>query len=597
MKPAHPRSAAPNSAEAGRSVHRRLAAILAADVAGYTRLMERDTDATMAAWWQARDGVIDPTIAAHEGRIVKLTGDGFLVEFRNVQDAVDCAVALQEGLVDNPLKFRMGVNLGDIVVDARDIYGEGVNIAARLEGLAPPRGICISGLVYETIRNQTSHAFLDEGEHTVKNVSTPIRVWRWAADAGSASATGVGPLANTARTLSDAPNEAADGITPALPHFARPEIVISRFRPIGENERAAIFADGVTEELVATLGSLSAAFVSREGNQATTTSGYTLSGKVRSHDRLRITAKLTRNSDGMTVWASRYDFDPDASYDAQEQIAQNVATALQISLTEGEQASLWSNRTTSLAAWESFHKGRLLEARYRRASHIEARECYARAIKADPNFVPAIAALAFCHVDEVRFGWCKSVEEALSEAEQCLSLAIEVDRTYPQTRALEAYIEYARGNAASALDKMRDVALSAPENPEIRAYYAALLYLNDQPEEAIDHFRRAIASMPARPVWMVGGLGFALLAAGRTNEAAIAFRDALIQDDGYSRAVIGLVITSVLTKRAGEGKAYARRLLSLDPGFRVDPWASTTLFTNSAQREAFAVALRSTGLE
>ena len=163
---------------AENGISRRLAAILAADIAGYTRLMEEDTDGTVAAWHAARSEVIDPTISEFSGRIVKHTGDGFLAEFPTAQDAVRCAVQMQDGLTANPLEFRMGINLGDIIDDGEDIHGEGVNVAARLEGLADPGGIYVSGMVFDAVRNRVEVAFVDLGEKSVKHVSAPVRVYR-----------------------------------------------------------------------------------------------------------------------------------------------------------------------------------------------------------------------------------------------------------------------------------------------------------------------------------------------------------------------------------------------------------------------------------
>ena len=160
------------------SRQRRLSAILAADVAGYTRLVEQDTDGTVAAWQAAHADIIGPAIDGHSGRIVKLTGDGFLAEFTTVQDAVKCAIVMQKGLAASPLDFRMGINLGDIVDDGEDIHGEGVNIAARIEALSDVGGICISGGVYDQVRNRLDQRFEDLGEHEVKHVSAPVRVYR-----------------------------------------------------------------------------------------------------------------------------------------------------------------------------------------------------------------------------------------------------------------------------------------------------------------------------------------------------------------------------------------------------------------------------------
>ena len=192
-------------------VTRRLAAILAADIAGYTRLMEEDTEGTVAAWHAARSQVLDPAIAQYSGRIVKHTGDGFLAEFPTAQDAVRCAIAMQEGLAANPLEFRMGVNLGDIIDDGEDIHGEGVNIAARLEGLSEPGGICVSGTVFDSVRNRIDAAFEDAGEQQVKHVSAPVRVYRIApgANVGQTPAAGAaGDLQQDVRFCSS-----ADGVS------------------------------------------------------------------------------------------------------------------------------------------------------------------------------------------------------------------------------------------------------------------------------------------------------------------------------------------------------------------------------------------------
>ncbi|MDP6427096.1 MAG: adenylate/guanylate cyclase domain-containing protein, partial [Rhodospirillales bacterium] len=208
---------------AERNVQRRLAAILAADIAEYTRRMEADTDGTVAAWHAARADVIDPGIAEFSGRIVKHTGDGFLAEFATVQDAVNCATAMQAGLADSPLEFRIGVNLGDIVDDGEDIHGEGVNIAARIEALADPGGISLSGAAYEQVRNRVDHRFEDIGEHQVKHVSAPVSVWRWAAEGAEPSV----------------------DVSEPIPGFdGRPAIAVLAFENMSGDPEQEYFADG-----------------------------------------------------------------------------------------------------------------------------------------------------------------------------------------------------------------------------------------------------------------------------------------------------------------------------------------------------------------
>ena len=237
---------------------RRLSAILIADVAGYTRLIEQDTDGTVAAWQLARAEVIDPAIAEHSGRVVKLTGDGFLAEFPTVLQAVTCAISMREQFANSPLDFRMGVNLGDIIDDGEDIHGEGVNVAARLEGLAEPGGICVSGMVFETVRNRIKAPFEDMGEQTVKHVRAPVRVWRWAAD----------------QSVERLKPEAAAEARPALALPDKPSIAVLPFDNMSGDPEQEYFSDGITEDIITDLSKVSALFVIARN------SSFTYKGKV-----------------------------------------------------------------------------------------------------------------------------------------------------------------------------------------------------------------------------------------------------------------------------------------------------------------------------
>ena len=221
---------------------RRLAAILAADVAGYTRLVELDTDGTVAAWKSARDNVVKPLVDKKSGHIIKFTGDGFLVEFPSVQDAVACAITLQEELRSSSLNFRIGINVGDITDDGGDVHGEGVNIAARLEALAEPGGICVSGDVYNQVRNRIDATFTDMGEHTVKHVSSPVRVYRWVEVASD--------------TIS---GEANPDDVPALPD--KPSIVVLPFTNMSGDPEQEYFSDGITEDITTELSRFRSLFV------------------------------------------------------------------------------------------------------------------------------------------------------------------------------------------------------------------------------------------------------------------------------------------------------------------------------------------------
>lgn len=270
---------------ADREVQRRLAAILAADVAGYTRLMETDTDGTVAAWQDAREDVIKPCVSDHSGKIVKLTGDGFLVEFPTVQDAVNCAIAMQQGLASSSLDFRMGVNMGDIVDDGEDIHGEGVNVAARLEGLADAGGINISGMVYDSIRNRIEASFEDRGEQEVKNVSAPVRVY--AIRRAGAAAVETAPEVQSSTEI--------------------PSIAVLPFDNLSGDPEQKYFSDGMAEDLITDLSKISKLSVTAR-NSSFSFKGempdvkevaeklgvaFVLEGSVRKMgDRLRINAQL-----------------------------------------------------------------------------------------------------------------------------------------------------------------------------------------------------------------------------------------------------------------------------------------------------------------
>ena len=277
---------------------RRLAAILAADVAGYTRLVEEDTAGTVAAWKSARDDVIQPVVSGRAGRIVKFTGDGFLAEFPSVEDAVAGAIELQEALIQGALSFRMGIHLGDVMDDGQDVHGEGVNIAARIEGLADPGGINISGMVFEAVRNRIEADFEDLGEHEVKNVSVPVRIYQVA--------------------ISSHSDPRQSEPTTAFPLRSKPSIAVLPFDNLSSDPDQEYFSDGITEDIITALSKFRWFFVTAR-NSTFTYKGtavdikqlgralgvrYVLEGSVRkAGSRVRISAQLIEAESGNHIWA------------------------------------------------------------------------------------------------------------------------------------------------------------------------------------------------------------------------------------------------------------------------------------------------------
>ena len=305
-------------------IQRRLAAILAADVVGYSKLMEADEDATVSAWHAARSDTIDPGIADHKGRIVKHTGDGFLAEFPTVAEAVNCAVAMQKKLAENTLDFRMGINLGDIMDDGEDIHGDGVNIAARLEGIADTGGICVSGSVYEQVRKKLDFIFEDLGEQTVKNLSTPVRAYKVFLE----------DIAAKTGAVSD-----------------KPSIAVLAFDNLSGDPEQEYFADGIAEDVITALSRFhwffviarNSSFAYKGRNVDIRQVGrelgvrYVLEGSVRKGgNRLRITAQLIEAETGNHLWAEKYDGALEDVFDLQDQITEGVAGAIEPSLRLAE---------------------------------------------------------------------------------------------------------------------------------------------------------------------------------------------------------------------------------------------------------------------
>jgi len=366
-----------------QSIQRRLAAILAADVAGYTRLMEVDSDGTVAAWQAAREAVIRPTVDEYSGKIVKLTGDGFLVEFPTVQDAVNCAIAMQAGLSDNSLDFRIGVNLGDIIDDGEDIHGEGVNVADRLEGLADPGGICISGMVYESIRNRIEADFEDMGEQEVKNVSAPVRAYRIR-------------IAGVAEAALD------DAIS------SRPSIAVLPLDNLFGEEAQEYVSDGISEDIITQVTrsrwlrvvARNSSFsykgqspdirtVSRELDAR-----YVLEGSVRkAGGRVRISVQLIDGASGDHIWAERYDRELEDIFAVQDEITETVAAAMEPELEIAERRRASSKNPANLDAWDLYHQGTAAYYKRDKANLARAIGLLQQSVERDPDFCRAWAGL------------------------------------------------------------------------------------------------------------------------------------------------------------------------------------------------------------
>jgi adenylate cyclase len=452
---------------------RRLAAILVADVAGYTRLVELDTDGTVAAWKSARDNVIKPLVDKKSGHIIKFTGDGFLVEFPSVQDAVVCAITMQEELSPSSLNFRIGINVGDITDDGGDVHGEGVNIAARLEALAEPGGICISGDVYNQVRNRIDASFEDMGEQEVKHVSQPVSVY----------------------AINPPEQKMSDHITPptsALPD--KPSIAVLPFDNMSGDPEQEYFSDGITEDIITELSRFRSLFVIAR-NSSFHYKGqsprvqdvgrelgihYVVEGSVRRvGNRVRITAQLVEAESGNHLWAERYDRDLENIFDVQDEVVQEIAASVPGQLNVAAMDRARRRPAESLSAYDCLLRGEWLM--FRDFTDRNVIPLFERAVEIDPQCARAYIQLARLHAYSFTQG--VPVDEAARSAFPLAEKALELSPSDPSIQSIAAATYMMMCEHHLARQHMERAISLNPNDGEVMASAVFVLnYLGDQEE-------------------------------------------------------------------------------------------------------------------
>jgi adenylate cyclase len=575
---------------------RRLAAILAADIVGYSRLMGADEAGTLSALRGVWTEHFNPPVAAHRGRIVKMMGDGALIEFASAVDAVECAVAIQKAMANynsarrgrEPIEFRIGVNLGDIVIDGDDIFGDGVNVAARLEGQAPKNGILVSDAVHAQIKGKVGVAFMDAGELTLKNIETPVRVWRWA---------GEGAPAGTPASPPSGPSEI-------------PSIAVLPFANMSGDPEQEFFADGLVEDIITTLSKLvglrviarNSTFVYKgqavDIREAAKQLGvrYVLEGSVRkSANRIRITAQLIDANSGSHIWAERYDRAIDDIFAVQDEITLVVATEMQVKLTEGEQARMHYTTTSNVEAWTLWVQGL---SHFRQAvtkdNTARALSCWKRALALDPTSAALNAMLGFIHYIDARFGWWDDWETALGKAREYADQALELDPENPAANTTSSFTLLLEGRYDEAAVHARRAADLAPGSADAASMACFVLAFAGYPEEAVAQGERAMTLSPNYPAYYLGHLGNAYRLAGRIEEAITTFKAYHARNAGFGLS--DLVIAYQQIDQPEEAKRMAGQLLSIRRDFTIAAWANTQFRADTARLEADIAALRAAGL-
>ncbi len=585
-------------------MQRRLAAILAADVVGYSRLMGEDETGTLGRLKSLRKELVQPKITEHKGRIVKLMGDGLLAEFSSVVEAVRCAVEIQEAVNgreadlpdDRRIKLRIGVNLGDIIVEGTDIYGDGVNVAARLEALAEAGGVYMSEVVRQSIGSNLDLNLEDLGEHQFKNIARAVHVFR------------VRLTAEEAR-----PKQPAAGAETrlAIPH--KPSIAVLPFSNMSGDSGQEFFSDGITEDIITALSKIRWFFViarnttftykgqSVDVKQVAKELGvrYVLEGSVRkAGNRIRLTAQLIDASTGNHVWAERYDRDLSDIFALQDEMTQTIVGAIEPELGSVERERARRKPPDSLDAWSCYQRGLWHLFRFTKADNDEAELLFQRAAEIDPGFSGAFMGLATVGYWNVLFGHSESPEETLAGAFIAARTAVSLDDKDAMAHWALGRVYTQMGESEAAVAEL-ETALAI--NPSFASAYYSLgwaLLLAGRMEEAIPHVDQALRLSPHDPsLWtFLTGRAIALLLLHRYAEAADDARHALRQPSANFLTPATLASALGHLGEIDDARAALAQVYRLRPDFSGPLVAHLFRFRREAGRACFLDGLRKAGL-
>jgi adenylate cyclase len=611
---------------------RRLAAIVAADVVGYSRLMGGDDSGTLATLRALRRELVDPKIAEHGGRLVKTTGDGLLVEFASVVDAVSCTIELQTAMAernidvpeDRRMIFRIGVNEGDIIIEDDDIFGDGVNVAARLQEIAPPGGLCVSSRVYDDVRNRLSAFFEDGGERSLKNITRPVRVYRWIPGA-TASGTAGQAVSATARpswatwtiaaaaivalsvggwwwfsALSVRPAEratTASAVEAVRSVSSRPGVAVLPFVNLSGDPSQEYFSDGLTEDVIAALGRFgsltvmarNAVFPFKGKNARPAEIGhelgvrYIVEGSVRrAGERIRVSVQLTDALAGKLLWSQQYDEELKDVFAVQDAVTRQVTGALAVNLTRVEQRRALAKPTESLDAYDLVLRGRERLLSSTRGSNREARQLFERAAELDPKYADAYAWGGRAYVDVANFGWTEDSNAAFERALELGGKAVMLDPDSALGHRVIGLVHLARAEYVRASAEIdRALALNSSDSAGLQAQAEALLWLG-RLDESIELSEAALRFDPLPSVTALFYLGLAYYEQRRHDDALHLLQRASVRfpQNPFVHAV--LAATFAQLGRLPEAARERDDVLRLNPFFDAATFGSR--FQNQAHR-------------
>jgi len=578
-------------------MERRLSAIFAADVVGYSRLVGADEEGTLArlqAHWRE---LIEPKIAEHQGRVVKTTGDGVLAEFASPVKAVRCAIDVQHGMSDRNasvphgqrIEFRIGINLGDVIVEDGDIFGDGVNVAARLESIAEPGAVYISRTVRDVVGSTPEIVLEDLGERELKNIAKPVQVFRIAAPT----------------QVAGAPPSAA----PAVPH--RPSIAVLPFTNMSGDAEQEYFSDGITEDLITDLSKISALFVIAR-NSSFAYKGrsvkvqeigrdlgvrFVLEGSIRkAGNRVRITAQLINADSGGHVWAERFDRDLTDIFATQDEVVEKIVCALAVKLTQNETQRLRRHATTNVEAYEIWLRARELLGGSTRDSVLQAKAMYRRAIEIDPNFAAPHAGLALAALAEYVSDWAPDPAQALDETERWARRAVELNDQEPVSHmALGSALLWRRDHVGALAEFRLMIALDPNFAQGHSATGVALMYAG-RAAEALEAFALAMRLDPHYSGIVLHFLAQAHFSLGHYEPAAQRLRERIARTPGTDSSRMLLASCYGHLGRMEEARRAWAEMLKINPDFSLEQRARVLPYKDPGDFQRIADGLAKAGL-
>ena len=582
-------------------VERRLAAVWAGDIAGYSRLMGVDEEGTLRQLKAHRKELVDPKITEHRGRIVKTTGDGMLLEFVSVVDAVRCAVDIQRGMfernasvpTDKRIEFRIGINVGDIIIDGDDIFGDGVNVAARLETLADPGGIMVSSVVHDQVRDKLSFGFDDMGEQSVKNISRPIGVHRVS-------------LADTAPLAAAQPAAALNASS------TRPSIAVLPFANMSGDPEQEYFADGISEDIITGLSKLRWFFViarnssfaykgkAVEVKRAARELGvrYVLEGSVRKGgNRVRITAQLIDAATGNHIWADRYDGDLTDVFALQDEITKKVVAALEPKLLEAEGIRSQNRSPEDLGAWDMVIHANSLFWRLTKTEGEAAIALLRKAVERYPDYAPAYSMLAFAMLVSRLLGWTL-IAPQVKEAASLAARAAELDDSDPWAHLALGYAAHMMRRTEDAQQEFQRAIDLNPNFAAAYGYFGFTLTMVGRSDEAIAYLEQAIRMSPQDPQNAIFNMAMAVahFLASRYAEAISFARKAIQQRDGVTSAHRIYIASLAQAGQIEEARMALQHLRELMPNISI-AWCEQHVPYLPGPMAKFLDGLRKAGLE